>query len=72
LARLAIHLAALWVGGNPERYLAATAAGASPADRLALADPAYRRLVVESTAEAIHQGGRGVAWELTLLAPMGF
>jgi pimeloyl-ACP methyl ester carboxylesterase len=68
LARLAIHVAALWVRGRPERYLAATVAGASAADRIALADPVYRRQVAENTAEAIRQGGRGAAWELTLLA----
>jgi len=33
-----------------------------------LAVPAYRELLIESTAEALRQGGRGVAWELMLLA----
>ena len=68
LARLGIRVAALWIRGDQHRYLAATTAGASPADRIVLADPAYRALVAESTAEAIRPGGRGVAWELTLLA----
>jgi pimeloyl-ACP methyl ester carboxylesterase len=67
LARLAIQVAALWVRGNPERYLATIAAGAPAPDRMVLADPSYRALVLESTAEAIRQGGHGAAWELTLL-----
>jgi pimeloyl-ACP methyl ester carboxylesterase len=48
-------------------------ATAPPADRRVLADPGYRALVTESTAEALRQGGGGAAWELTLLAqPWGF
>lgn len=43
-------------------------AAAPPADRTVLADAGYRTLFAESTAEALRQGGRGAAWELTLLA----
>lgn len=68
LARLAVRLAARWVRQDPERWLAHMMAGAPPADRAVLADPAYRALFAESTAEALRQGGRGVSWELTLLA----
>ncbi len=40
---------------------------ASP-DRDLFADPWYRSVMLESTAEALRQGGRGAAWELTLIA----
>lgn len=73
LARLLVRLLAWWIRRCPERQLAHMLATAPPADRRVLADPRYRARVVESTAEALRQGGRGVAWELTLLArPWGF
>lgn len=73
LARLLVRLLAWWIRRRPERQLAHMLATAPPADRRVLADPRYRARVVESTAEALRQGGRGVAWELTLLArPWGF
>lgn len=68
LARLTVGLAARWVRRRPERFLAHMLAGAPAADRKVLADAAYRALLGVSTAEALRQGGRGVAWELTLLA----
>jgi pimeloyl-ACP methyl ester carboxylesterase len=68
LARGAIRVAARWVRRDPERYLANMMARAPVADRSVLADPAYRTLFARSMAEALRQGGRGVAWELTLLA----
>jgi len=68
LARLAVHLVATWIRHRPGRQLAHMMATAPPADRRVLADPGYRTLVAESTAEALRQGGRGAAWELTLLA----
>ncbi|ALP52294.1 hypothetical protein Tel_03575 [Candidatus Tenderia electrophaga] len=68
LARLAIDLAARWLRHRPERFLAHMLAGAPEADRKVLADADYRALLAASTAEALRQGGRGVAWELTLLA----
>ena len=68
LARLAIDLAARLVRRNPERYLSHMLASAPPADRVVLADPGYRTLFVDSMAAALHQGGRGAAWELCLLA----
>lgn len=68
LARLAIDLAVRWVRHQPERFLAHMLAGAPVADRKVLADADYRTLLAASTAEALRQGGRGVARELTLLA----
>lgn len=68
LARLTVQLVARWVRRHPERYLAHMMATAPPADRRVLADPGYRATVTESTVEALRQGGRGAAWELTLLA----
>lgn len=68
LARLAIRLAAHWVRRQPERFIDHMLAGAPAADRAVLADADYRVLLGASTAEALRQGGRGVAWELTLLA----
>lgn len=68
LARFAVRCAARLVRRRPERYLAHMMAGAPPADRRVLADPAYRALLAASTAEALRDGGRGAAWELVLLA----
>jgi pimeloyl-ACP methyl ester carboxylesterase len=68
LARLTAQLVARWVRRHPGHQLAHMMATASPADRRVLADPAYRAMVTQSTAEALRQGGRGAAWELTLLA----
>ncbi len=73
LARVAVALAARWVRRDPRRYLAYMTGGAPPSDRAVLADPSYRAVFAASTAEALRQGGRGAAWELTLLArPWGF
>lgn len=68
LARLTVQLVAWWVRQHPGHHLAHMMATAPAADRRVLADPGYRALVTESTAEALRQGGRGAAWELTLLA----
>ncbi len=68
LARLVIDLAARLVRRHPERYLAYMLASAPPADRTVLADAGYRALFADSTAAALRQGGRGAAWEFTLLA----
>jgi len=68
LAQGAVAAAAAVVRRHPQRYLQSMGAGAPPADREVLADAAYRALIGESTAEALRQGGRGAAWELTLLA----
>jgi pimeloyl-ACP methyl ester carboxylesterase len=68
LARLAVRLAATWIRRRPERQVARMMATAPPADRRVLADPGYHALVTKSFAEALRQGGRGVALELTLLA----
>lgn len=68
LVRLVINVEARLVRRHPERYLAHMLASAPSADRSVLADPVYRALFAESTVEALHQGGRGAAWELCLLA----
>lgn len=68
LARLAVQIAARWVRRDPERWLGHMMAGARPADRRILAEAEYRALFTASTAEALRPGGRGAAWELTLLA----
>lgn len=68
LARFAVQLVARWVRRDPERWLARMLAGAPAADRAVLTDAAYRALFAASTAQALCQGGRGAAWELTLLA----
>jgi len=68
LARIGVGLAARFFRRHPGRYLAYMLASAPPADRGILAEPSYRALFTESTAEALRQGGQGVAWELTLLA----
>ncbi len=68
LARLAVELAARWIRRHPDHHLAHMTAAAPPVDRRVLAVPAYRALFTESTAEALRPGGRGAAWDLTLLA----
>jgi pimeloyl-ACP methyl ester carboxylesterase len=67
LARWAVRLAAYWVRRHPAHCLAAMAAGVEPVDRHVLAAPDHHRLLAESTAEAVRQGGKGVAWEITLM-----
>lgn len=67
LAQVGVNIAAHLVRRHLERYPAHMMAGAPPADRRVLADTGYRALFAESTAEALRQGGRGAAWELTLL-----
>lgn len=68
LARFVIALAARLVRRYPAQYLAHMRASAPPADRRVLADAKYCKLFTDSTVEALRQGGRGAAWELTLLA----
>lgn len=68
LARAAVHLLAHWMRRDADRYLEFMMAGMVSPDRDLFADPAYRSLMRESTAEALRQGGRGAAWELTLIA----
>lgn len=67
VARWVVRLAAYWVRRHPAHCLAAMAAGVDPVDRQVLADPDHHRLLAESTAEAVRQGGDGVAWEITLM-----
>jgi pimeloyl-ACP methyl ester carboxylesterase len=68
LARIGVRIAAAGVRRCPGFYVSAMSSGAPPADRRILADDGYRKLVVDSTREAVRHGGRGAAWELTLFA----
>ncbi|MGE3480293.1 MAG: alpha/beta fold hydrolase [Gammaproteobacteria bacterium] len=68
LVQLAIELAAPWIRRHPEHHVAHMMGTAPPADRRVLAEPHYHALVIESLVEALRQGGRGAASELTLLA----
>jgi pimeloyl-ACP methyl ester carboxylesterase len=68
LARAVVHLLSHWMRRDVERYLSFMMAGMVSPDRDLFADLDYRALVLASTAEALRQGGRGPAWELTLMA----
>ncbi len=68
LARGVVHLLARWMRQDADRYVKFMIAGMVSPDRELFADPDYRALVQQSTAEALRQGGRGAAWELTLIA----
>jgi pimeloyl-ACP methyl ester carboxylesterase len=68
LARGVVHGLAHWMRQDADRYVKFMMAGMVSPDRDLFADPDYRALVLASTAEALRQGGRGAAWELTLIA----
>lgn len=68
LARSVVRVLAHWMRRDAERYVKFMMAGMMSPDRDLFSDPGYRALVVASSAEALRQGGRGVAWELTLIA----
>jgi pimeloyl-ACP methyl ester carboxylesterase len=68
LARGVVHMLVRWMRKDVERYLRFMMAGMVSPDRDLFADPDYRSLVLASSAEALRQGGRGPAWELTLMA----
>lgn len=68
LARGVVHMLAHWMRQDTDRYLRFMMAGMVSPDRDLFADPGYRALIMESTAEALRQGGRGAALELTLIA----
>lgn len=68
LARAVIRMLVHWMRQEPDRYLRFMLAGMKPPDRDLFADSWYRALMLESTAEALRQGGRGPARELTLIA----
>ena len=68
LGRGVVRMLAHWMRRDAERYLRFMLAGMASPDRDLFADPGYRSLVLESTSEALRQGGRGAAWELTLIA----
>ena len=72
-ARLLVRLLARTLHAYPEFYFRHMMAGVPPADRAALADPAFRSMLLESTVQALQQSGAGAVRELTLLArPWGF
>jgi pimeloyl-ACP methyl ester carboxylesterase len=68
LARGVVRMLAHWMRRDVDRYLKFMMAGMTSPDRDLFADPGYRAIVLASTAEALRQGGRGAAWELTLIA----
>lgn len=68
LARMTVGVAAYLVSRHLERFLSHMIASAPPADREVLAESGYRALIGASMAEALRQGGRGLARELHLLA----
>lgn len=67
-ARAFVEVVARWIRRRPQSYIKWVASGVPAPDQAALADPAFRDLLVASAAEALGQGGRGAAWELTLIA----
>lgn len=68
LARGVVRMLARWMRQDAGRYLKFMMAGMVSPDRDLFADPGYRSIVLASTAEALRQGGRGAAWELTLIS----
>lgn len=68
LGRGAVRAVAQWIRRDSERYIRYMMRGVPSADREVLADPDYRTVLIESMAQALRQGGRGVAWELTVLS----
>lgn len=68
VGRAVVRMLAHWMRRDAERYLRFMLAGMESPDRDLFADPGYRALILESTSEALRQGGRGAAWELTLIA----
>lgn len=68
IARVVVHLLARWMRRGPDRCLKFLMTGLDSPDRDLFADPGYRSLMTQSTIEALRQGGRGAAWELTLIA----
>jgi pimeloyl-ACP methyl ester carboxylesterase len=68
LARGVVRMLAHWMRQDAERYIKFMLAGMMAPDRDLFDDPGYHSLMKESSAEALRQGGRGPAWELTLIA----
>lgn len=68
LARGVVHMLAHWMRQDAERYIKFMLAGMMSPDRDLFDDPDYHSLMKESSGEALCQGGRGPAWELTLIA----
>jgi pimeloyl-ACP methyl ester carboxylesterase len=68
LARGVMRLAAPWARRHPQRLLNRLQAAAPAADRAVLADAGNRAVLGATFCEALRQGGRGAAWELTVLA----
>lgn len=68
IARAVARLIAYWMRGGPDRCLKFMTTGLGSPDRELFADAGYRELMTESMQQALLQGGRGAAWELTLIA----
>jgi pimeloyl-ACP methyl ester carboxylesterase len=68
LARGVVHMLTHWMRQDAERYIKFMLAGMMAPDRDLFDDPDYHSLMKESSGEALRQGGRGPAWELTLIA----
>lgn len=68
IARWGVALAIPWVRRYPAHYLVGMPAAVSPAVRSVIADPVRWPLIEANLREALRQGARGVARELTLLA----
>ena len=68
LARAVVRVLTHWMRQDAERYIRFMLAGMMSPDRDLFADPGYHSLMKESSGEALRQGGRGPAWELTLIA----
>jgi pimeloyl-ACP methyl ester carboxylesterase len=67
----------LWLVGNPrrnpERYFEQITTQVSESDRVVLAQPEIRAMLIENWAEATHAGIRGFAWESLIFShPWGF
>lgn len=67
LARGVAHVIGSWMRRRPDRYVKFMTAGLSSPDRNLFADPDYRSMMTQNMMEALRQGARGAAWELTLI-----
>jgi len=67
LARGTAHIIATWIRLSGDRYVRFMIAGLHSPDRDLFANPGYRSIMTENMMEALRHGGRGAAWELTLI-----
>lgn len=68
LARLTVRLMTHWFRKHPESLFRQMLTDSPEADKQVMQDPVYKAIWLASLNEALGQGGRGVAWELPLLA----